>query len=149
MDNLLMDSYNRPINCKACGGIMIFKGVGEYACEDCKSVDYDDFGKVRLYIETHRGANAAELEEATGVKQRSIRQMLREHRLQIASDSKTFLKCDICGVDIRSGQLCPKCEREFHQNLEHENRLNKKRNKGVGMGSTDGGDGAKRFQRDY
>ena len=48
------DIYHRPVLCEKCGGLMIFKGVGEYQCEDCKFVAYDDYGKTRLYIEKHR-----------------------------------------------------------------------------------------------
>lgn len=49
------DNYNRPTICAECGGIMVFKGVGEYKCEKCGSVGYDDYGKTRNYIEHHRG----------------------------------------------------------------------------------------------
>ena len=37
-----LDMYNIPRVCKECGGVMVFKGVGEYHCEDCGAVDYDD-----------------------------------------------------------------------------------------------------------
>ena len=41
--------YHRPIKCEKCGGIMVFKGVGEYQCEDCKFVAYDDYGKTPVH----------------------------------------------------------------------------------------------------
>lgn len=145
MANFELDSYNRPANCSVCGGIMLFKGVGEYACEDCKKVEFDDFGKVRLFIESHKGSNAAQIEEGTGVKQRAIRQMLREQRLEVTMDSKAFLHCDVCGVNIRSGRFCQKCEANYHRKIEESNRT-KKSMKGVAMGNnTDAG--TKRFER--
>lgn len=49
-------TYNRPTYCAECGGVMVFKGVGEYQCEKCGYLDYDDYGKVRNYIEKHMGA---------------------------------------------------------------------------------------------
>ena len=55
-DLLRMDEYNRPKTCEKCDGVMVFMGVGEYQCEDCGAIAYDDYGKVRLYIEGHRGA---------------------------------------------------------------------------------------------
>ena len=61
------DIYNRPLTCEKCGGIMIFKGVGEYHCENCRHVEYDDYGKVRLYVEKHRGATSSEVSMQTGV----------------------------------------------------------------------------------
>lgn len=112
------DDYNIPKYCRACGGVMIFKGVGEYRCEDCNDIDYDDYGKARLYIEQHKGATASEIEEGTGVKQKTIRHMLREGRLEITADSRAFLHCDVCGKAIRSGRLCKECEINYHRHIE-------------------------------
>ena len=141
------DIYHRPVLCEKCGGLMIFKGVGEYQCEDCKFVAYDDYGKTRLYIEKHRGATAAEVELHTGVAQKTIRQMLKENRLEIAQDSSTFLKCENCGISIRGGRLCPKCEQEYHSRIEDEQRR-KKSVQGFSKASPDE-EGAKRFKRTY
>ncbi|MDD7147484.1 MAG: hypothetical protein SOY45_05720 [Lachnospiraceae bacterium] len=137
------DLYHRPVRCEECGGIMIFKGVGEYHCEDCRHVQYDDYGKARLYIEKHHGANAAQVEAATGVSQKTIRQMLKDNKLEISQDSTAFLKCEICGASIRSGKLCSKCEMNYHRRLEEEQRQTKNMQ---GFGNAKKGDsGAKRF----
>lgn len=148
MDGIrLMDNYHVPYSCQKCGGVMIFKGVGEYQCEDCGFVDYDDYGKVRLYIETHRGATAAEIEEGTGVKQRTIRQMLRESRIEVAEGSKVFLRCEICGKEIRSGRFCNECEVKVHRNMEEEQRERLRRNKQGYSMSQGAEEGQKRFVR--
>ncbi len=144
----LEEQYNIPRVCKICGGVMIFKGVGEYRCEDCGELDYDDYGKVRMYIEEHRGATAAQIENAIGVSQRSIRQMLKDGRLEVTQDSRTFLKCEICGKPIRSGQYCPECETAVHRNLEAEQRAQSKKNiHGTGLAEK-GEEGQKRFRRE-
>lgn len=144
----LEDQYNIPRVCKKCGGVMVFKGVGEYHCEDCGEVDYDDYGKVRLYIEEHKGATAAQIESAIGVSQRSIRHMLKEGRLEVTKDSKTFLRCEVCGKSIRSGRYCPECETVLHRNLEAEQRAQLKKDiQGTGMVQK-GEEGQKRFRRD-
>ena len=70
MDLFETNQYNAPKKCELCEGHMVFKGIGEYACEDCGVKAYDDYGKVRLYVESHRGANAAEIENQTGVSQK-------------------------------------------------------------------------------
>ena len=110
MMNFEHDDYNKPITCSVCGGRMAYRGIGEYVCEDCKFVDYDDFGKVRKYIETHRGANASEIGLATGVKQKTINQMIRDERFDVVNAGKTLLYCEVCGTNIRSGRRCLKCE---------------------------------------
>ncbi len=144
-----LDQYHTPRVCDKCGGVMIFKGVGEYRCEDCRALAYDDYGKVRIYLEKHKGATAAEVEAATGVKQKTIRLMLKESRLEVTDDSKTFIFCENCGKKIRSGRLCPQCEIEYHRSLEEQQR--RLRNQGVkiqGVGKGPGEEGERRFMRE-
>lgn len=142
--------YNRPVLCSKCGGIMIFKGVGEYQCEDCKNVEYDDYGKVRNYIEQHRGATAADIEKEIGISQRSIRQMLRESKIEISENSRSFMKCELCGTDIRSGRFCSKCETAYHRQIEEEQREQRAMHigKGYGMNDREEATGEKRFKRE-
>ena len=126
---------------------MIFKGVGEYRCEECKAVDYDDYGKVRLYIEEHPGANAAQVEDNTGVSQKIIRRLLKDGRIEVAEGSKSFLRCEVCGKNIRSGQFCSECETKVHHRIEAQQRaINQKNAKGIGMGQK-GDEGQRRFMR--
>ena len=56
MEALGITNYNRPYLCDVCGGLMVFKGCGEYECEDCHTKGLDDYGKVRNYIEQHAGS---------------------------------------------------------------------------------------------
>lgn len=126
---------------------MVFKGVGEYHCEECGAVDYDDYGKVRGYIENHKGATAAEIEKEVGVSQRTVRRLLKDGRLEIAEGSKAYLRCELCGKEIRSGQYCPECEIKVHRNLEAKQReLMNKDTRGFGF-EQQGEEGQKRFKR--
>lgn len=145
-----IDYYNVPRVCKKCGGVMVFKGVGEYHCEDCDEVEYDDYGKVRLYIEEHRGATAAEIESAIGVPQRTIRRLLKEGRLEVAENSRTFLHCELCGKEIRSGQYCPECEIKVHREMEAQQREKLQMGKNsMGFAKVKPGEeGQRRFIRD-
>lgn len=146
----LVDYYNIPRVCKSCGGVMVFKGVGEYRCEDCGEKEFDDYGKVRLYIEEHRGATAAEIENAVGVPQRTIRRLLKEGRLEVAENSRTFLSCEICGKSIRSGQYCPECEINVHRRMEAQQReaIQKGKHSHGYSGPQKMEEGQRRFRRD-
>lgn len=148
MDNLsLLDAYHIPRMCTECDGVMVFKGVGEYHCEKCGSVAYDDYGKVRLYLEQNPGANAMTVEAETGVAQKTIRLMLKESRLQVAEGSATFLVCENCRKPIRSGRFCSECEVLYHRNLEEQQRkLNNLRGYGMDMSNSDSGH--RRFMRE-
>lgn len=112
MDFFSTNDYNKPIYCKACKGKMEFVGVGEYRCEECRSIEHDDYGKVRLYIEKNRGATAAQVSEETGISQKSIRQMLKDDKIEITRGSSSFLRCEGCGANIRSGRLCAACQKD-------------------------------------
>lgn len=148
MESFLMeDKYHIPRACEKCGGVMIFKGVGEYRCEDCGAVDYDDYGKVRLFIEQHPGATAAQVEMEIGVSQRTVRQLLKDGRLEVASDSVAFLHCEVCGKTIRSGRFCAECETAAHRKLEEQQRERSKKNMQVFGKSQTGDEGQKRFTR--
>lgn len=125
LDTLQITNYNRPYVCKQCNGVMVFKGVGEYECENCGALDYDEYGIVRNYIEKHAKATMAYIAAQTGVSQKSIRQMLKEGRLEITQDSRSFLKCEMCGANIRSGSLCESCEKAYHRSKEEMERANR------------------------
>lgn len=143
----LVEQYHIPRTCRECGGVMVFKGVGEYQCENCGFLDYDDYGKVRAYIEEHNGATAMEIEAAIGVSQKTIRRLLRESRIQVAEGSKSFLHCERCGQPIRSGRYCPQCEMTIHRNMEEKQREQLRRDtKGYSKAHT-GDDGHRRFVR--
>lgn len=146
MEALGANNYNRPYVCQACGGMMVFKGVGEYRCEDCSDLAYDDYGKARNYLEAHPGATTAQISEKTGVTQKAIRQMLKESRLEIATESRTFLKCEICGADIRHGSLCDRCESAYHRDIEEQERA-KRKMAGYGSDKEKRDKGEKRFSR--
>ncbi len=149
MDCLGLDKYHRPHICQKCGGVMIYKGVGEYHCERCDEVAYDDYGKVRLYVEQHPGATVVEAEAATGVSRKTIRQLLREERLEVAADSRSFLACQACGAPIRSGSFCPQCAQKRQKRMEElAHRSITEGMQGRMISNTAGQEGAKRFTRD-
>ncbi len=144
----ILDYYNVPHTCKKCGGVMVYQGIGEYQCEECGFVDYDDYGKARSYIEAHPGATAAAIELETGVSQKSIRQMLRDERIEVAANSKSFIHCEICGKDIRSGRFCKDCEVKAHRSLEEKERVQRKNMAGFSAQIQQSEEGQKRFIRE-
>ena len=131
LDGYILNQYNKPIRCEKCGGEMIYKGVGEYRCERCKRLEYDDYGKVRNYLEEHRGATTAEISTETGVNQKDINAMLREERFYVSTDSRAFIACEGCGVTIRTGRYCITCAKlmeaaESKRRKEEEQKLKNK-----------------------
>lgn len=148
---LLKSYYNRPFICSSCGGNLIFKGVGEYHCELCDGIEYDDYGKVRKYLEVHNGANISQIEEATGVSRKAIQQMVKEERFDVTQNSRISLYCERCHKQIHTGRFCSKCELEYHREMEEKNRsIRNIKMEGFGMEKeSKDNKGAKRFERHH
>jgi len=143
---LIGRDLHKPTKCDRCGGQMKYNGVGEYKCEDCSNQMFDDYGKVRNYLESHKGATQGEVSAATGVSTNAIRQMLRDDRLEVAPNSAIFMSCEICGASIRSGRFCDSCQSQRAQAMKNSSGPSDKGMRGFGTGHIDN-QGAKRFNR--
>ncbi|NBH84483.1 hypothetical protein D7X88_15620 [bacterium C-53] len=145
-----INPYNIPTQCNECGGNMEYTGLGEYTCEKCHAILYDNYGIVRNYVEEHRGATTAEIAAKTGVNQRQISDMVREGRFEVTEDSKTFLKCYGCGRPIRAGRYCPTClQLQEARERREEEKKQKKQMTGYSTEVPKGEKGAKRFERGW
>lgn len=74
---------DKPVNCSKCGSFLKYNGLGEYICEDCGFKMYDNYGKVRAYLEKNPGANVVQVEAATKVPQKIVYQFVSEGKLEI------------------------------------------------------------------
>lgn len=141
---LVSTDINRPTACDKCGGSMKYRGIGEYSCEKCNNIMYDDYGKVRNYLESHPGATQVEVAQATGVGKTVIRRFLREDKIEIAPNSLVFMYCERCKSPIRSGRYCDRCAAAVSTNDIADKRSNLI--KGFGKAPS-GQSGARRFER--
>jgi len=84
LNGLLRDSVeDKPVNCSKCGSFLTYKGLGEYICDSCGFREYDNYGKVRAYLEKNPGANVIQVEAATKVPQKIVYQFVTEGKLEI------------------------------------------------------------------
>lgn len=101
----------KPIVCENCGEKVYYLDGGRYQCRSCEHIMYDDFGKVKAYIEAHGPSHAIEISEATGVPTEIIDMFLRKGRLEIPEGSKYYIQCQKCRCSIRYGRFCTECIR--------------------------------------
>ena len=47
--------------------------------------------------------------DATGVSVKTIQKFLYQGRIEIPDGSDSYIKCQMCGADIRYGRFCPDC----------------------------------------
>ena len=102
---------NRPVICHTCNGKLMYIGGGKYRCEKCNIEFYDDFGKIKEFLDEHGPAPALLIAEKTGVKLDLIDLFLRKGRLEIIENSPVYINCEKCGCAIRYGRYCPHCAR--------------------------------------
>jgi len=113
------NTSSQPLQCSKCGCARLkYKGVGEYECENCKSLEYDEYGKVRNYLEKHPGSNQSQVAQATGVPIHHIRQLLMDEKIEITPGSQVFMFCSNCGKEIRSGLYCEECKKKSTASVE-------------------------------
>ncbi len=62
-----------PLQCEVCGGMLKLYSLGVYRCEKCGNEAYDDFYKIRNFIEKYGPAPAMVISKNTGVSMASIK----------------------------------------------------------------------------
>ncbi len=108
---------NRPVTCEACHGKLFYVGSGRYRCGQCNIEYYDDFGKVKEFLELNGPSPALLIAERTGVSLELIDMFLRKGRIEIIENSKFYINCEKCGCAIRYGRYCPHCSREVFSGI--------------------------------
>lgn len=107
LDDVLLEK--NMARCEKCGGRLVYKYSGIYECEGCHIEVYDDFGRVKKYIEDHGPSPANEIAQCTGVELSTINRFLRLGRVEIPEGSGFYINCAICGAAIRYGKYCMEC----------------------------------------
>ncbi len=106
--------------CKRCGKMFCFTGIGKCICASCKEEDEAEFEKVKDYIYENLSATIMQVSKETGIRVTRIKSYLRDGRLVIPDGSAVFLKCEMCGADIKFGRLCRECADSLSNDLRHE-----------------------------
>ena len=107
----------KPVKCALCSDKLFYIGGGKYKCQSCDHIEYDDFGKVKAYLDENGPRPALEVSEATGVSMAILDVYLKNGRVEIPEGSKLYLDCEKCGCSIRYGRYCPECARALAGNM--------------------------------
>lgn len=99
-----------PHECEYCGGEVEQDTMGIYLCVKCGRENYDDFQKVRNYLDKAGAAPAAVISRNTKVPLKTIEYFWREEFLEIPKTLNMRIPCQKCGAPIRAGYLCDFCK---------------------------------------
>ena len=106
--------------CKRCGKMFLFTGVGKCICATCKAEDEAEFEIVKDYIYDNIQATIMQVSKETGVKITRIKSYLKDGRLIIPDGSPIFLNCEVCGTSIKYGRLCRECAASLSNEMRQE-----------------------------
>lgn len=109
---MALDSFKK---CPSCGAI--FSYMGKPMCSKCIKKNDEDYTVVRKYIYEHPNSHMDEVSEETGVAIKTIKQFLREGRLEMRSADGSLV-CDKCGAPITKGTICDNCKNALTNALE-------------------------------
>ncbi len=112
------EQYTITPNCPKCGTKMVYAFGEVYECPQCGHKEYTDFGKIREYLEKHGPQNAVTIADATGVSVKAIQKFLYQGRIEIPDGSDSYIKCQMCGADIRYGRFCPECTAKLNKDKQ-------------------------------
>ncbi|WP_317366972.1 hypothetical protein [uncultured Tyzzerella sp.] len=107
------------MNLKSCSKCKkLFSSVGgSLICRECIKLEEEEFQRVRVYLRENRGADINIVSDETGVPTKKILKYLREGRLEISEGMADILKCEKCGVSIKSGKYCRNCSEKVSKDL--------------------------------
>ena len=109
-----------PIRCEMCGMILRdsdYNG-GAYVCSKCNHHNMTAFGRVRELLDSKGPLTIDEIYYETGVERETIKQFVRDERLEVPAGSPTQFICEKCGTRIRTGYLCEKCKDQKKSHLK-------------------------------
>ena len=104
-------------NCRKCGKIFGYSGVGPVICENCKKEAEERFQKVKDFIRDNPATSINDVAEECEVTVQQIKQWVREERLEFSKESGVVFHCENCGAPIRSGRLCENCKNQMANEL--------------------------------
>lgn len=110
--------------CMRCRMLFPYSGFGHCICERCRKREEKEFDLIRDFLYDHPKATMVDVSIETGIPVYQLEAYLRAGRLIIPNDSAIFIKCEKCGVDIRTGRFCPTCAQsltlEMKKSLEFD-----------------------------
>ncbi len=99
------------VRCKKCKKMYEHISINNKYCPDCTKREHDRYINVRTYVKNNPGITVQRVSEDLGIDTSIIVRYLKEEKLEISGEVSGFLKCSVCGEEIRTGTHCQSCKR--------------------------------------
>ena len=93
-----------PTVCKECDGKYEYVSHGKYVCTDCKSVAYDDFGKIRKFIEDNGPSTLMAIVKGTGVPLSKVNDFVSDGRMESPNNGVASGDLDKALMEAKKGK---------------------------------------------
>jgi flagellar operon protein (TIGR03826 family) len=114
-------------NCVNCDTVFV-KNLRNI-CQKCYEEEERSFEIVYRFLlkRKNREARMADIVRATKVEEKLITKFIREKRLRISQFPMLAYKCDNCGTDITTGNICTNCSQQLIVDLEKHEKVVERR----------------------
>ena len=96
-------------NCSECG--KLYMENQQKLCRDCLDRVDEEEKKIAEYLRKVNRAGVHQIQQATGVREKTINRMLKQGRL--FGDFTVEYSCEMCGTTITEGRVCVACLRSL------------------------------------
>lgn len=104
-------------NCRTCGRLFNYMGVGRSICPSCAAALEEKFFQVREYIRDNKDVGINQVAEENDVPVSQIKQWIREERLAFSDNAQVGIECEKCGAQIKTGRFCKACKGSITEDL--------------------------------
>ena len=108
-------------NCPRCNALFLAGTVA--ICNQCRNKEEQNYQKVYAFMrkKQNRMASVEEIEVATGVSEKQIREFVKQKRLHPAQFPNISYPCEKCERPIQDGRICEGCKQDITKELKrHE-----------------------------
>lgn len=105
--------------CSLCGGELIPKGNGYYACEQCNDLSQDNLSKIRQFLIDEPAATIDDICKQFSFKYEYVKHFYDTGELSAEALESSKRYCQRCHALINFGRYCDKCKNSVANDLRN------------------------------
>ncbi len=104
------------ISCRNCGVIMV--RIAKDLCPKCFKEEEELFGKIKVFLRANPGASVEQVANNCGCEEDRVMFFIKSGRLERIGLKKIAHQCELCGVTIYEGVMCPDCNKKLKDQVK-------------------------------
>lgn len=104
------------ISCRICGVIMV--KVARDVCPKCFKEEEELFTKIKGFLRSNPGASVAQVAEHCFCTEERVTEFIKSGRLERVGLRNIAHQCELCGITIYEGVMCPDCKKNLKDQVK-------------------------------